>query len=182
MSLDSALTGDYTLDAAHSMLSFEARHALVTKVRGTFTDVSGTGHLDAQDPSKSAISVTAKVDSIDTRNEQRDGHLRTNDFFDAANHPEITFVSTKVDSDGDATFTVTGDLTVRGTTNSITFDLELSGPVTDPWGSTRIGLEGSVKVDRHDWGLNWNTPMDSGGLLVSDKVTLTFDVAATKNA
>lgn len=182
MAFDPSLTGNYTLDPAHSMLSFVARHALVTKVRGTFTDVEGTGHFDAADPTKSTISVVAKVDSIDTRNEQRDGHLRTNDFFDAANHPDITFVSTKIEDGGDQTFTVTGDLTVRGNTNSITFDLELAGPVTDPWGATRIGLEGSVKVDRHDWELNWNTPMDSGGLLVSDKVTLTFDVAATKDA
>lgn len=182
MALDPVLTGDYTMDPAHSMLSFVARHALVTKVRGTFTDVSGTGHFDASDPSRSHIAVNVKVDSLDTRNEQRDGHLRTNDFFDVANHPEITFVSTEIVGAGDETFTVTGDLTVRGKTNPITFDLELAGPVTDPWGATRIGLEGSVKVDRHDWGLNWNTPMDSGGVLVSDKVTLTFDVAATKDA
>lgn len=182
MALDPVLTGDYTLDPAHSTLGFVARHALVTKVRGTFNEVSGTGHLDAADPSRSRISFTAAVDSVDTRNEQRDGHLRTNDFFDAANHPEISFVSTSIVPQSHEDFTVTGDLTIRGKSNPITFELELAGPVTDPWGATRIGLEGSVRVDRHDWDLNWNTPMDSGGLLLSDKVTLTFDVSATKDA
>lgn len=179
---DTTLTGTYTMDPAHTSLSFVARHAMVTKVRGTFTDVSGSGHFDADDPSKSHFEVTVKVDSIDTRNEQRDGHLRTNDFFDLEHYPEITFVSTSVARKDDDEFTVTGDLTVRGVTKPLTFDLELTGPVQDPWGNARIGLEGSVKVNRGDWDLKWNTPLDAGGVLVSEKVTLEFDVAATKDA
>lgn len=176
------LTGDYAIDPAHSALGFVARHAMVTKVRGTFTDVAGSGSLDASDPSKSSLTVLAQVASVDTRNAQRDEHLRTNDFFDAPNHPEITFTSTAINPLANDQFEVTGDLTIKGVTKPITFPLELTGPVTDPWGGTRIGLEGSLEVKRSDWGLNWNTALDAGGVLVSEKVTLEFEVSAVKQA
>jgi polyisoprenoid-binding protein YceI len=182
MALDPTLHGDYTIDPAHSRFGFVARHAMVTKVRGTFDEFTATGHLDAEDPSRSKIDVSIDVASVDTGVEQRDDHLRTNDFFDAPNHPKITFESTSIEAVDATEFRVTGDLTVKGTTKPVTFDLELTGPVTDPWGSTRIGLEGSLQVNRKDWGLNWNTALEAGGVLVSEKVTLTFDVAATKDA
>ena len=182
MALDSTLTGDYTLDPAHSSLGFVARHAMVTKVRGKFTDVTGSGHLDAGDPTKSLLNVTIKVASVTTGVDQRDDHLRNNDFFDAPTYPEITFASTKVEVVDDTHFSVTGDLKIKETTKAITFELELTGPVQDPWGNTRVGLEGSVEVNRKDWGVNFNATLDAGGLLVSEKVTLTFEVAATKNA
>jgi len=182
MALDPTLHGDYTIDPAHSRFGFVARHAMVTKVRGTFDEFTATGHLDASDPSKSKIDVTIDVASVDTGVEQRDEHLRTNDFFDAPNHPKITFTSTSIEPVDDANFRVTGDLKIKEVTKPVTFELELTGPVTDPWGNTRVGLEGSVEVNRKDWGVNWNTALEAGGVLVSEKVTLTFDVAATKDA
>ncbi|MBS1848367.1 MAG: YceI family protein [Actinobacteria bacterium] len=182
MALDSTLDGDYTIDPSHTSLGFVARHAMVTKVRGKFVDVTGTGHLDAADPTRSSLHVVAKVASVTTGVDQRDEHLRTNDFFDAPTYPDITFTSTKIDVVDDTNFTVTGNLTIKETTRPITFDLELTGPVQDPWGNTRIGLEGSVVVNRKDWGVNWNTTLEAGGVLVSEKVTLSLDVSATKNA
>lgn len=182
MALDPSLTGSYTIDPSHSSFAFVARHAMVTKVRGVFHEFTATGSIDAEDPSRSTIDVTIEVASVDTGAEQRDEHLRTNDFFDAPNHPQITFKSTNIEAVGDDTFRVTGDLAMKGVSKPVTFDLEMTGPVTDPWGNTRIGLEGSLQVNRKDWGINWNTALEAGGVLVSDKVTLQFDVAATKDA
>lgn len=180
--LDPSLTGDYTLDPAHSQIGFVARHAMVTKVRGAFEKVSGTGHFDAEDPTKSTLTVTIDVASVDTRNADRDNHLRNNDFFDVPSYPEITFVSTSVAPVDDDHFSVTGDLTIKDVTKPVTVEFELNGPVQDPWGNTRIGLDGSLVVNRKDWGVNWNTALEAGGVLVGEKVTLTFEVAATKDA
>ena len=174
------LSGKYTLDPAHSRLGFVARHAMVTKVRGAFNDVEGSGNFDADDPSQSHIELTIKAHSIDTRNADRDNHLRGNDFFDMDNHPEITFRSTSVEKVDADTFKVTGDLTIKGKTNPVSFHLELSGPATDPFGFTRIGLEGSTQVNRKDWGVTWNAPLETGGFLVSEKVTLEFEISAIK--
>ncbi|HVX18751.1 MAG TPA: YceI family protein [Acidimicrobiales bacterium] len=181
MSTDTArLTGTYNLDPAHSRLGFVARHAMVTKVRGSFTDVEGSGYFDADNPENSKFQVTVKATSVSTGNADRDAHLRSNDFFDMDTYPEITFVSAAVKADGDNEYQVTGDLTIKGVTKPITFDLELSGPVDDPFGHQRIGLEGSTTVNRKDWGVNWNAALEAGGVLVSEKVTLEFDVAAVK--
>jgi polyisoprenoid-binding protein YceI len=177
-----SLSGTYAIDPAHTRLGFVARHAMVTKVRGAFNDVEGSGELDADDPGNSHFELTIRAHSIDTRNADRDNHLRSNDFFDMDNHPEITFGSTSVEKVDDDTFRVTGDLTIKGVTNPVTFDLELSGPAVDPFGNTRIGLEGSTQVNRKDWGVNWNAPLEAGGLLVSEKVTLEFEVSAIKQA
>jgi polyisoprenoid-binding protein YceI len=176
------LTGHYNLDPAHSRLGFVARHAMVTKVRGAFKEVDGKGYFDASDPSQSWLEVTIQAASIDTGNESRDGHLRTNDFFDPENYPEIRFRSTNVEQLDESSYRVTGDLSIKDTTKPITVDLELTGPAVDPWGNTRIGLEGSVVVNRRDWGINWNAALDAGGVLVSEKVTLEFDVAAVRQA
>src|SRR5262245_9118674 len=142
-------TGTYTIDAAHSTIGFVARHAMVTKVRGSFTEFEGQAVV-ADDVAQSSAQVAIKVDSIDTRNEQRDGHLRSNDFFDMENHPEITFASTEVRPHGDG-FRVTGDLTIKGTTKPVTVDFEYTGSATDPFGNERVGFEGSVVVNRKDW-------------------------------
>jgi polyisoprenoid-binding protein YceI len=182
MSTDLAeLTGDYTIDPIHSSIGFAARHAMVTKVRGTFDEFDGRIHLDASDPSKSSAAVTIKAASIDTRNADRDAHLRSNDFFAMDEYPEIVFESTKVEPVDDTTFRVTGDLTIRGATRPITFDLEYNGSATDPFGNKRVGLEGSVQVNRKDWGITWNAPLEFGGVIVSDKVTLEFDISAIKS-
>ena len=176
------LTGDYTLDASHSRVRFVARHAMVTKVRGAFNDVSGTGHFDASDPSNSSLSVTIQAKSIDTRNEDRDNHLRSNDFFDMDTYPEITYTSTSVEAVDATTYRVTGDLTIKGVAKPVTVDFEFTGAAVDPFGNHRIGLEGTVVVNRKDWGVNWNAALEAGGVLVSENVTLEFEVSAIKNA
>ncbi|GAA0325758.1 YceI family protein [Micropruina glycogenica] len=175
------LRGTFVLDASHSQLGFVARHAMVTKVRGSFTDVTGTASVDGANPSASSLSVTIKSDSINTRSEGRDAHLRSADFFDVEKYPEITFTGTDFSIDGD-TVDVTGDLTIKGTTHSVTVPLEYQGAVIDPWGNERIGFEGSVVVNRKDWGLTWNAAIESGGVLVSEKVTLEFEISAVKQA
>jgi polyisoprenoid-binding protein YceI len=177
-----ALTGTYQLDPTHTRIGFVARHAMVTKVRGAFNDFEGTTTIDGEHPEKSSVAVTIKVDSIDTRNAQRDGHLRTNDFLDIENHPEIRFVSTSIQHDGGNDFQVTGDLTVKGVTKSITFPLEFQGAAKDPFGNDRIGFEGSVAINRKDWGITWNAALETGGVLVSEKVTLEFEISAVKSA
>jgi polyisoprenoid-binding protein YceI len=178
----SALTGTYGLDVSHSRLGFVARHAMVTKVRGAFSEFEGSAVIDGDDPSKSSVSITMQTDSIDTRNKQRDDHIRTNDFLDIEQYPTITFVSTSIEHDGGNDFQVTGDLTIRGVTKSITLPLEFQGMVKDPWGNDRIGFDGSVVINRKDWGVNWNAALEAGGVLVSEKVTLEFEISAVKQA
>ncbi len=174
------LTGTYTLDPAHTRIGFVVRHAMVTKVRGAFNQVEGSGHFDAEQPGNSTLSLTVDVDSIDTRNADRDGHLRSNDFLDIENHPQLTFTSTGVSKVDDDTYTVTGDLTIKGVTKSVSFDLEVAGPAKDPFGNIRIGLEGSTVINRKDWGITYNAALETGGVLVGEKVTLEFEVSAIK--
>lgn len=175
------LKGTYVLDASHSQLGFVARHAMVTKVRGSFNEVAGTATLDGANPSASTLSVTMQAASVDTRSEGRDAHLRSADFFDVETYPEITFTGTDFVVDGDV-ITVTGDLTIKGVTHSVTIPFEFQGAATDPFGNQRIGFEGSVVVNRKDWNLNWNAALEAGGVLVSEKVTLELEVSAIKQA
>jgi polyisoprenoid-binding protein YceI len=176
------LTGTYSLDPAHTRIGFVARHAMVTKVRGSFNEFEGTAVFDADDPKATAVTVKIKADSIDTRNAQRDGHLRSNDFLAMDTYPEITFVSTEFRPTGDATFDLTGDLTVRGTTRPVTVPFVFEGAATDPFGNLRVGFEGAVTISRKDWGISWNAALEAGGVLVSDRVTLEFEVSAIKAA
>src|SRR3954447_14291881 len=178
----STLTGTYALDVAHSRIGFVARHAMVTKVRGSFNDFEGTTTIDGTNPANSTVSVTLKVDSVDTRNAQRDGHLRTNDFLDAETYPEIRFVSTSIEHEGGNDFQVTGDLTIKDVTKSVTIPLEYQGAAKDPFGNDRVGFEGSVAINRKDWGITWNAALEAGGVLVSEKVTLEFEISAIKTA
>ncbi|HEX6423164.1 MAG TPA: YceI family protein [Acidimicrobiales bacterium] len=173
-------TGAYTIDPSHSRIGFVARHAMVTKVRGSFNQFDGSGSFDAEDPAKSHARLTIQADSIDTRNADRDAHLRSNDFFEMETYPQITFASTAVEPVDGTTFRVTGDLTIKDVTRPVTFDLEYAGTAVDPYGNRRLGLEGSVVVNRKDWGLTWNAPLDTGGVLVSEKVTLEFEVSAIR--
>jgi len=171
------ITGDYTLDVAHTRLGFSARHAMVTTVRGAFKDFQGTAHVDTANPANSKVEVTIKADSIDTGVADRDGHLRSADFFEIEQHPEITFTSTDVERDGDA-WTITGDLTIKGNTRPITIEFESTGSARDPFGNVRIGFEGQTTISRKDWGLTWNAALETGGFLVSDKIKLEFDISA----
>jgi polyisoprenoid-binding protein YceI len=180
MTTPDTLTGTYAIDPSHSRIGFVARHAMVTKVRGRFTDYEGTGTFDAADPTRSSIELTIQATSIDTSNADRDAHLRSNDFLDMDNHPAISFASTAVEQVTDDTYRVTGDLTVRGVTKPVTIDFELTGAAVDPYGNQRIGLEGSTTINRKDFGVSWNAALEAGGVLVSEKVTLEFDVSAIR--
>ncbi len=173
------ISGHYSIDPAHTRLGFVARHAMVTKVRGSFTEFSGTAHVDTADPSKSFVSITIVASSIATGQQQRDDHLRSGDFFDIERHPEITFLSTSVGRNGDE-WTITGDLTIKGVTRPVRVPFEYTGSAKDPYGNVRIGLEGGAAINRKDWGLTWSAPLETGGVLVSDKVELEFDVSAIK--
>ncbi len=175
------LTGNYTLDPTHSRIGFSARHAMVTKVRGSFNEFEGSGYFDVENPANSKLRLTIQAASIDTRNADRDGHLKSNDFFDMETYPEITFASTAVEQVDPESYRVTGDLTIKGVTKPVTVDFEYSGSAVDPYGNTRIGLEGKTTVNRKDWGVNWNAALEAGGVLVSEKVTLEFEVSAIRN-
>ena len=175
------LTGTYDIDPAHSSLEFAAKHAMVTTVRGRFSDFSGVLHLDGTDPTKSSAEVHIVVDSLDSRSDQRDEHLRSPDFFDVANHPEITFRSTRAAAGKrDGEYRLWGDLTIKGVSREVELELGYTGAAQDPWGKTRVGFEGRTAVNRKDWGLSWNVALEAGGLLVSEKVKLNLDVAAVK--
>jgi polyisoprenoid-binding protein YceI len=176
------LTGQYELDPSHTRIGFVARHAMVTKVRGGFNDFTGTIHIDGEAPSKSTVTVTIKSHSIDTRNADRDAHLRSNDFLQMDEYPELTFVSTAVRQTSEGTFEVTGDLTIKGVTQSVTIPFEYEGAAKDPYGNERLGFEGSTTISRKDFGITWNATLETGGVLVSDKVVLEFEVSAIKSA
>jgi polyisoprenoid-binding protein YceI len=177
-----ALTGDYSIDPAHSTIGFVARHAMVTNVKGKFNDFTGSLHLDGGDPSKSTASIDVKMDSIDTGSADRDGHLKSADFFKTDEFPTMTFRSTKAEALGDEDYRITGDLTILGTTKPLTIDLEFNGAAKDPFGNERVGFEGKAEIKRSEWGLTWNAALETGGVLISDKIKLSFDISAIKNA
>ena len=176
------LSGTYVLDPAHTRIGFVARHAMITKVRGQFNDFEGSGVVDPCDFTKSTVTVIIQAASIDTRNEQRDAHLRSNDFLAMEEYPQITFTSTGIQQTGPTSVELTGDLTIRGVTNTVTIPFEFEGAATDPYGNLRVGFEGSVVINRKDYGVTWNVALETGGVLVSDKVTLEFEVSAIKTA
>lgn len=176
----SPLTGNYVIDPSHSRVGFVARHAMITKVRGGFNDYQGTAHLDFENPANSTAEVIIEVASVDTRNAQRDGHLRTNDFFNAADFPQIRFVSTGVEQVDEETFKVTGDLTIKGVTKPVTVDYTYTGTAKDLYGNTRVGFEGTATVNRSDFGVNFNAALETGGVIVSEKIALEFEISAIK--
>ncbi len=176
----STLTGEYTIDPTHSRIGFVARHAMVSKVRGSFNEFAGTGVLDVENPSNSKIDLTIQTASIDTRNADRDAHLRSNDFFDMDTYPEIRFVSTATDQVDADHFQVTGDLTIKGVTKAVTVDFEYTGAAVDPYGNQRVGFEGATTINRKDWGVSWNTALEAGGVLVGEKIVLEFEVSAIR--
>lgn len=177
-----ALTGDYTIDAAHTTIGFVARHAMVTNVKGGFRDFSGSLHLDGSDRSRSTASLDVTMESIDTGNADRDGHLKSADFFKTDEFPTMTFRSTEVEALGGDDYRITGDLSILGTTKPLTIDLEFNGAAKDPFGSERVGFEGKAEILRSEWGLTWNAALETGGVLVSDKIKLNFDISAIRNA
>mgnify|MGYP001582462887 CR=1 FL=1 len=166
----------WTIDPSHSSIGFSARHLMFTKVRGTFATFSGEVELDPTAPEKGSATFVVEAASVATRDEKRDAHLRSADFFDAEKHPRITFASTRVTSKGDTRYAVRGDLTIRGTSKPVVLDVELAGVQKSPWGTNVAGLTATASIDRRDWGLVWNVPLESGGLLVSEKVDLDIEL------
>ncbi len=172
------IAGDYTLDITHTRIGFSARHAMVTTVRGQFTEFEGAAHIDTANPSASTAKVNIRAASISTGQADRDAHLRSGDFFDAETFPELSFVTSGVTRADASTWTVTGDLTIKGVTNPVSIDFESTGSAKDPYGNLRVGFEGATSISRKDWGLTWNAALETGGVLVSDKIKLEFDVSA----
>lgn len=177
-----ALTGEYTIDPSHSEIGFVARHAMVTNVKGYFQDFDGTLHLDGTDPSKSTATIDVKMESIETGSADRDGHLKSSDFFKIDEFPTMTFRSTKAEALGGDDYRITGDLSILGVTKPLSIDLEFNGSAKDPFGNERVGFEGKAEILRSEWGLTWNAALETGGVLVSDKIKLTFDISAIKKA
>ncbi|UOQ90946.1 YceI family protein [Agromyces endophyticus] len=176
------LSGDWDIDPAHSRIGFSAKHAMVANVRGAFNDVAGHLHVDFDDPAKSTAEIVLKTASIDTRNAQRDEHLRSADFFDVEQWPEITFTSDRIEEVADNALVVSGELTIRDVTKPITIPIEFTGAHTDAAGELRAGFEGTRRIDRREFGLEWNVALDTGGWLVSEKITLEFEISAVKRA
>ena len=170
--------GTYVLDPSHSRLGFSVRHAMVTKVRGAFSGVTGTGV--ASEDGSGMIDVVIDASTIDTRSADRDAHLKSGDFFDVENFPDLTFKGSFHEDNGRVV--LEGNLTIRGASRPLTIELDYTGMATDPFGNERVGLEGSVVVNRTDWGLTWNAALEAGGLLVSEKVTLEFEISAIRQA
>ena len=175
------LNGTYTIDPSHTRVGFSTRHAMVTKVRGAFNDVSGTA-TTGENLEDAKIELTINAASVDTRSADRDAHLKSADFFDVETFPNLTFVSTEVKAVDADTLRVTGDLTIKDVTKPVTIDFEYAGAAQDPFGNTRVGFEGSTVVNRKDFGLTWNAALETGGVLVSEKATLEFEVSAIKAA
>lgn len=167
----------WVLDTAHSEVNFAVRHMMISTVRGHFSSFAGEVAVDGADAGSLRITGTVDVDSISTRNADRDGHLRSPDFFDAASHPQITFESTAVQASGSAV-TVTGSLTIRGNTHPITLSGTVEGPARDPWGNQRVGVSLEGEISREDFGLTWNQALETGGVLVGKKVRISVDLQA----
>jgi len=176
-----AATTTWNIDPAHSAAEFKVKHMMISNVKGKFTELSGVLSLDEADVTKSAIEASIPINTISTGDEQRDGHLKSADFFDAEKFPTMTFKSAKVTSASGGEFTVTGDLALHGVTKPVTFDVEgLSRPAKDPWGNLRIGLSATVKINRKDFGLIWNSALETGGVLVGEDISITLDVEFIK--
>ena len=172
----------WSIDPAHSSVEFAVRHLMITTVKGRFTDVSGTVLLDEAHPQKASADITIGVASIDTREPQRDAHLRSADFFDADHFPTLTFRSKVVEEVTSQGFRLTGDLTIHGVTREITLEVTNEGRSRDPWGGERAGFSASAKIKRSDFGLTWNQLLETGGLAVSDDVKITLDVQLVRQA
>ena len=172
--------GTWTIDASHTRLGFIARHAMVTKVRGSFNEFEGSGRFDTDQPENSNLSVTIQVASIDTGNADRDGHLRTNDFFDVERYPTMSLRSTGFEAHGDQ-IAMRADLTIKGVTKQVVFELEFEGVGQDPWGGTRAGFSATATIHRGDFGIEFNAALETGGVLVGDKIRIELDVQLVKS-
>lgn len=176
---DSGLS-TWSIDADHTQVWFSVRHMMFATVKGQFPGVSGELKLNEADPAKTAVEVRIDAATIDTRSEQRDQHLRSADFFDVENHPQLTFVSRRVEPLGGSKYRITGDLTIRGTTREVVLNAEETGRGKDPWSQEKIGFTAETRIDRKDFGLTWNQALEAGGVLVSDEVKISIDGQAIR--
>ncbi|MDQ7053998.1 MAG: YceI family protein [candidate division KSB1 bacterium] len=175
-----ALSADrYQIDPVHSSIAFSVRHMVINKVKGNFKEFTGTILYDEKDISKSSVSVTIQAASIDTDNSKRDDHLRSADFFDVQKYPTITFKSKRIVKEGDG-YVAIGDLTMHGVTREVRIPFQILGKVVDPWGNTRIGVEASLILNRHDFGISWSKTLDNGGLVVGNEVMIELNIEAIK--
>ncbi|MBX3284728.1 MAG: YceI family protein [Acidimicrobiales bacterium] len=180
MSTPDIPAGTWTIDKSHSEIGFSVRHLMVSKVKGNFETFEGTVTI-ADDPLQSSVQVEVDLSSINTRDEGRDGHLRSADFFEVETHPTMTFASTKVEPAG-SNYKVTGDLTIKGTTKPVVLDLEFNGVHPDPWGGTRSGFSATAEISRKEFGVDFEIPMDGGGVVVGDKISISLEVEAVLQA
>jgi len=173
----------YSLEPAHTRAHFKVRHLMIANVRGEFSKVSGTVRFDPSNPAASSITAEIDINSLSTREPDRDTHLKSADFFDAANYPTMKFQSKKVEADGPEAYTVTGDLTIRGVTHEVV--LEVTGPtpeIKDPWGYTRRGAEAITRISRKDFGLTYNPVLETGGVVIGDRIEISLEVELVKTA
>jgi len=173
------VAGTYGFDLSHSRVGFVVRHLMVSKVRGQFSQFEGTVVI-AENPTDSKVEVSIDATSIDTRDETRDNHLRSADFFEADSNPKLTFASTAVRHVTGNDFEVDGDLTIHGTTKPVTLKVELEGVLTDPWGMSRAGFSASTELDREDWGLTYNQALEAGGVVIGKKITIEIEAEVVK--
>ncbi len=172
----------YSVDTVHSFIGFSVKHMAVASVRGEFRAYTVELMVDEEDLTQSSILLKIDATSIDTRNQRRDDHLRSADFLEVETYPELVFRSKKIEEDGSGRYKATGDLTIRDTTREVVLELEINGPIQDPWGNFRVGAEGGVTIDRQDYGVNFSSVMDNGGLVVSDEVKISFALEASRKA
>lgn len=170
----------WTIDGAHSAIHFSARHMMISTVRGEFQTFRGTVNFNEENPTLSTVDVEIEPASLETRDAQRNGHLKSADFFDVENHPIATFKSTSVEQTGADTGKLHGDLTIKGVTHPIALDVEYNGQSQSPWGTTSAGFTATTKLNRKDWGLNWNVALETGGVLVGEEIKLTIEVEIVK--
>jgi polyisoprenoid-binding protein YceI len=174
-------TSTYVLDGSHSQAQFKVRHMMISNVTGEFKTINGTFQYNPNDPQLNHVDITIDAASIDTRDTNRDAHLKGADFFDVENYPNLTFSSKKFEKTGEGEYKVTGDLTIRGTTNEVVLDVEgPSDEIKDPWGNSRIGVTATTKINRKDFGLHWNVALEAGGFLVSDEIRISIEAEFTK--
>lgn len=178
-SAPAASTTTWKIDTAHTHAAFAVRHLMISTVKGRFADVQGVARIDDSDFTKSEVEVTIAAASIDTREPQRDAHLRSADFFDAENFPQLTFRSTRIEGQGDS-FKIAGDLTIRGTTRPVVLDVITEGRTRDPWGGERAGFSATTTIKRTEFGLLWNQLLETGGVVVGEDVKISIDVELIK--
>lgn len=176
-----AATATWKIEPAHSAAEFKVKHMMISNVKGTFTGLDGVLNQHPSDPASSSVQATIDISTLSTGDPQRDGHLKSADFFETEEFPTMTFNSTSVRANGEGEYSVTGDLTLHGVTKPVTFAVEgPSAPSKDPWGNTRIGLSATTKINRKDFGLTWNAALETGGILVGEDVAITLDVQFIK--